>query len=246
MADDETPDDDPSGKRDIPLDADLLFTKYENQKRAAQKALDKVEELENHAYKLRQEKKELKRKVPSEGGVVLSPSEAEKLRDLGVLGEDGVKASDLEQELEAGREARQKLQKIEAQKRRKEVANTAGVDAGALQMATKALDTDVEYEIQGEGENASVVVNPEDGDPQDFDDFAEKHFSTLEGALYDTDSDEDEGGEGEDGSQEGPSGPSPNAPSTQAGEGNRPSGSDDEDEGRERGYRFESDQDAEW
>lgn len=214
------------------------------------RAIQKIESLLVDNKEQRDKIRELKDQLPAEDEVVLSPDQASKLRELGVLGEDGVETEDLEETLEEGREARQELQQIREKERRREVAETAGVNPDALEMATKALDTDVEYEIQGEGENATVVARPEDGDPQDFDEFAEEHFSSVQKALYDTGSGEYETGN-EDNEEAPTGGPSGNAPSTQAGEGNRPAPeSDDEDDGPPdgdgRGYRFESSSDAEW
>lgn len=208
------------------------------------RAMEKIANLLEDNHQLREERRQLRDQMPEEDEVVLSASEAKELRDLGVLGDEGVETDSLEDELEQGREARQQIQQIETKRHRKEVAETAGVNPDALEMATKALDTDVDYEIQGEGENASVVVKPEEGDPADFDAFAEEHFTGVQKALYDTGS--EDGGEEEETEEAGPDPSGPSAPSTQAGEGNRPSSDGEGDDEDNRRYRFESDQDAEW
>jgi len=215
------------------------------------RSIEKIKSLLEDNKEQRDKIRSLKDQLPGEDDVVLSAEQATELRELGVLDGGEVQTEEIEETLEEGREARQKLQQIETKKHRQQVAEAAGVNPDALEMATKALGSDVEYEIQGEGENASVVAKPEEGDPQDFDEFAEEHFASVQKALYDTGSDEGEDEESDTPDEEpGPSGPSSPAPSTQAGEGNRPS-SDGEDEesgpsSGGRGYRFESSSDAEW
>jgi len=214
------------------------------------RAMQKITQLLQDNYEQREQLRQLRDKAPGEDDVVLSAEQATELHELGVLDGGEVQTDEIEETLEEGREARQKLQQIETKKHRQQVAKAAGVNADALEMATKGLGADVEYEIQGEGENASVVAKPEEGDPQDFDEFAEKHFAFVQKALYDTGSDEEGDGDDTPDQEPGPSGPSSPAPSTQAGEGNRPSSDgEDEDSGPSsggRGYRFESSSDAEW
>ena len=210
------------------------------------RAIQKIESLLEDNKEQRDRIRSLKDQMPGEDQVVLSEDQAGQLRELGALEGGEVQTEPIEEELQQGREARQQLNAIETERHRKQVAETAGVNPDALDMATRALDEDVEYQIQGEGENAQVVVKPEDGDPQDFDAFAEDQFAGVQKALYDTGS--EEGEDEEEGEEASRSGPSGNAPSTQAGEGNRPSGDGEDDDSPDsgRGYRFESSSDAEW
>jgi hypothetical protein len=208
------------------------------------KSIEKIANLLEDNHKLRQQRRQAEAKLPSEDEIVLSAGQAEQLRELGVLTEDGdVSTSEVEEKLSEGQAAQEKLQARRRKEHRQQVAEAAGVNPGALEMATKALDAEPDYEIQGEGENASVVVKTKDG-AKDFSAFADKHFADIKGALY-QEPDEDDAG---DDAESDPGPPTPRSPSTQAGEGNRPSGSGG-GESRDRdqkSYRFESGNDVEW
>ncbi|WP_103030021.1 hypothetical protein [Salinibacter altiplanensis] len=202
MSDDDSPDD-PSGKRDIPLDADLLFTKYEDEKRAAQKALDKVEELEEHTYKLRQQKKELKEQVPGDGDVVLNDEEAAQLRELGALGDDGtLQAGQVQERLQEAEQAEEELQSYRRWETRREVYEATGLNEEA---AEDILSGDLGFETETAKEDGEEVtkafVAGEDGRTP-VEDYIEEQFSKpIQNALY------GEGGSRED--SEGGSTPNP-------------------------------------
>ena len=230
------------GGRPSRLDPEVLLAKHDDAKDAVRVLSRKLNEVEADNASLREERRTLRKQLPSDDDVVLSAEEASALHEIGVLTDDNtVQHDDVQQRLEAGREAQQKLQSIERNKHMETVASAAGVQLGALRLATKAHDDDVEYQIQGDGENASVVVKTDDG-VQDFDQFADDHFSDVKTALYadpESGSDDDEG-------QEASTPGSKQAPSTQAGDGTRPSGKSKEKTTKTRNYRFQKKGDVEW
>jgi hypothetical protein len=194
MDEDDTPSEEPSGTRDIPLDADLLFTKYENEKRAAQKALDKVEELEDHAYKLRQEKKELEDQVPGDDVVVIGPGEQKQLLELGALGEDGeVQAGEVQKRLQEAEDAEEELQAYRRRERRREVYEAEGLNEEA---AEDILPEDLDFEVEdgeGDDEEAEAFVKTDDGRTP-VSEYIEENFSKpIQNALAGS-TGEEEGG----------------------------------------------------
>jgi hypothetical protein len=166
------------------------------------------------------------------GRLELTAAEESRLRSVGALDGTTIETSSIE-------ETREEHRQREEEEHLQAVADAAGVDPGALRTATAALDDDVAYSVEGEGENASVVVETGD-EPVDFADFADEHFGPLEGALYGADRPEEDDEAESD------------APTAQEG-GGESSGPEAESESDTRQddwtadrYRFERQTDATW
>jgi hypothetical protein len=161
MPDDNDTNDEPT-QRDVPLDQDELLARYGNQERVIQKLITKIDNLEADNADLRQERRELREQAPSDDQVVLGEEEADELRELGALGEDGtVQADQVQERLEEAESAQEELQAYRRREQRRQVYEAEGLNEEA---AEDILPDDLDFEVEeGEDEETAAYVRTEDG-----------------------------------------------------------------------------------
>jgi len=156
--------------------------------RAAQegRSIEKIKNLLEDNYEQREQLRQLREQIPDDDQVVLDPEQAERLQEVGALGEDGdVQADSLEERLSEAEEAQQELQALRRKEKRREVYEATGLNAEA---AEDILPDDVEYETETvdteDGEETKAFVETEDG-RKEVGEYVQESFSEpIQDALY--------------------------------------------------------------
>lgn len=229
------------------LDPERLKAKHGDAEAALRSLAYKLDEVERDNAQLRQERRELREQVPGEDDVVLSEEDAQALRERGLITDEG--AVDVAPYDEATERAK-KADRLEREKHMETVAEVAGAKLGALKM----VGADLEYEVQGEGENRSVRVREgEEDDWTPLAKYADEHWADVKDSIFPEDggaSASESGGEGDQKTKisRRPGGGGSSAPDTQAGEGSRPAAKDKGEGGggQKKQYRFQQSSDVSW
>lgn len=183
------------------------------------RAIQKITQLLEDNYQLREDRRELREQLPSDDEIVLSPEEADQLKELGALGDDGtLQVDEVQERLEEAEQAEEELQSYRRQEKRREVYEAKDLNEEA---AEDILPDDVEYEVEesdGEEEKEAYVVT-EDGRTPVGEYIEENYSEPIQNALYGSSDDSSESG----GDSGGPSVPE----QTPAGEDEPSSGDGD-------------------
>jgi len=150
------------------------------------RAMQKITQLLQDNYDQREQLRNLREQMPDDDQVVLDADQAERLQEVGALGEDGdVQAESLEERLSEAEEAQQELQALRRKEKRREVYEATGLNAEA---AEDILPDDVEYETETvdteDGEETKAFVKTDDG-RQEVGEYVEESYSDpIQNALY--------------------------------------------------------------
>jgi hypothetical protein len=191
------------------------------------RSIEKIKSLLEDNYQLREDRRELRGKLPDENEVVLGEEEASRLRELGALSEDGeVQASEVAERLEEAEEAEEELQAYRQREQRRQVYDATGMNEEA---AEDILPSGVEYEVEtetnedGDEEKVAFVVT-EDGRTPVKEHVQENYSEPIQNALF---------SETEDGEEDVSSGKAP-PQQTPAGEDEPSGGEPNEEEIRQQ------------
>lgn len=219
----------------------------ENLRRRAERAVEDGRTIER-LTRLMQEKNELEKRVerlqsatPADDEVTITESDAETLRELELLTDDGeVDPSGLREKLEQGQTAQEELESLRRQQRRRDVYEATSLNRKA---AEDILPDAIEFKTEEGDEGMAVQVVDEDGQEHDLNDYLEGNFSqpvrdalTSDGANASTDAEETPSGaastdanasEGSSGDQSS-AGPSQSYPSQTPASTSQPDDSGDE------------------
>lgn len=128
------------------------------------RAIQKITQLLQDNYEQREQLREVRSRLPGDDQVVLGEEEAEQLRELGALSEDGeVQAGQVQERLEEAESAQEELQAFRRRERRREVYEAEGLNEEA---AEDILPDDIDFEVEegeGEDEETAAYVSTEDG-----------------------------------------------------------------------------------
>jgi len=179
----DTPDDG-GGGGDPPnrLDPEVLLAKYEDKEKAVRVLAGKLDDVEADNAKLRKQRRELRKQVPGEGTIVLSPEQAEVLQELGALGEDGdLQTDQLTERLSEAEDAQEELHSLRRRESQREACEVAGLNADA---AGDILPSDLEFKVTGEGDDRRAVIVTDDGETPLSDYVEENYSSATQTALF--------------------------------------------------------------
>ncbi len=157
------------------------------------RALQKITQLLQDNYEQREQLRTLRDRLPDDDQVVLDEEQAESLRELGALGEEGtVQADQVQERLQEAEEAQQELQAYRRKEKRRTVYEVEGLNEDA---AEDILPDDLDFEVEeadGEDEEATAYVETDDG-RQPVGEYVESSFSEpIQNALYAEGNEEDE------------------------------------------------------
>jgi hypothetical protein len=178
----------------VPLDQDELLARYGNQERVIQKLITKIDNLEADNADLREDRRKLRDQTPAEDQIILGADEADQLRELGALDEEGeVQAGEVQERLQEAEEAQEELQAYRRRERRRKVYEAEGLNEEA---AEDILPEDLDFEVEdgeGDDEETEAFVKTDDGRTPVFE-YIEANFSEpIQNALAGS-TGEEEGG----------------------------------------------------
>jgi len=128
------------------------------------RAMQKITQLLQDNYEQREQLRQLRDQQPSDDQVVLDQDQAEQLREVGALSDDGeVQADQLQERLQEGEEAQEQLQAYRRREQRRQVYEAEGLNEEA---AEDILPDDLDFEVEegeGEDEESQAFVQTEDG-----------------------------------------------------------------------------------
>lgn len=164
------------------------------------RAIQKITRLLEDNYQLRDERRNLQDRLPGEGEVVLSPDQADQLREMGALGEDGtLQVEDVQERLDEAESAQEELEAYRRREARQEVFEAAELNE---QAAEDILSDDLEYEVEtsenddGEEEKEAYVVT-EDGKRPVQDYIQDEYSEPIQNALFSSEGSAGDSGDGE-------------------------------------------------
>lgn len=148
---------------------------------AAQLLYNDNKQLRDKVRGLEQDLDEAQKSAPSEGAVVLSGEDAEKLRERGVLTDDGVSTDPIDE----GKTAKEKLSALERKEELRSVAEAEGISSFE---AFSDLVNGEAFDIREEdGDKYAVVTVEEDGEEKTIRVSEHKKYGregTFAPALY--------------------------------------------------------------
>jgi len=153
MPDDETETDDPITREELEEQAQEAVVDG--------RAIQKITQLLQDNYEQREQLREVRSQVPSDGQVVLGEEQADRLRELGALGEDGtVQADQVQERLEEAESAQEELRAYRRREQRRQVYEAEGLNEEA---AEDILPDDLDFEVQEGEDETEAFVDTEDG-----------------------------------------------------------------------------------
>jgi len=151
------------------------------------RSIEKIKSLLEDNYQLREDRRQLRGRLPDESEVVLGEEEVSRLRELGALSEDGeVQASEVAERLEEAEEAEEELRAYRQREQRRQVYDATGMNQEA---AEDILPSGVEYEVEtetnedGDEEKVAFVVT-EDGRTPVEEHVQENYSEPIQNALF--------------------------------------------------------------
>jgi len=147
-------------------DSDDTITREELEEQAQEavedgRAIQKITQLLQDNYEQREQLREVRSQVPSDGQVVLGEEQADRLRELGALGEDGtVQADQVQERLEEAESAQEELRAYRRREQRRQVYEAEGLNEEA---AEDILPDDLDFEVEEGEDETEAFVDTEDG-----------------------------------------------------------------------------------
>lgn len=160
------------------------------------RTIERLTRLMQERNELEQEVERLQSATPADDETTISESDADTLRELDLLTEDGeIDPSGLREKLEQGRDAQQEVKQLRRQQRRRKVYDATDLNRKA---ADDILPEDVEFRTEEGDAGMAVQVVDAEGETHDLSDYLEDNFSEpVRDALTSGGSETNAGEEGE-------------------------------------------------